>query len=250
MKKLLRKIAFGPSEEDQVRELLETRIAELERTDPNASSHRYHVRRYIETLARLPRVSAEILDLGGALGLFGEILPRFRPYRLSSGDAAQRAHPFDFDRDPFPFANSSFDIVLFMEVLEHLREDPMHALCEINRILRDDGLLVLTTPNIASWKSIRRALRQENPALFPPYMRNGGTDRHNREYTFAEVLRFVEDGGFRIEQAEAVDVYDHVPGAEPIPGFDAANRGDTTFCIARKSGSPKERRPGWLYWPA
>ncbi|MDQ3897249.1 MAG: class I SAM-dependent methyltransferase [Actinomycetota bacterium] len=47
-----------------------------------------------------------------------------------------------------PFRSASFDVVTFVEVLEHL---PTHlerlALEEIRRVLRPDGLLLLTTPH-------------------------------------------------------------------------------------------------------
>jgi 2-polyprenyl-6-hydroxyphenyl methylase/3-demethylubiquinone-9 3-methyltransferase len=43
------------------------------------------------------------------------------------------------------FKSSSFDLVWFTEVLEHLM-DTSQALTEIHRILKPEGLLVLTTP--------------------------------------------------------------------------------------------------------
>lgn len=44
------------------------------------------------------------------------------------------------------FPDASFDCVTFKEVIEHLCR-PVDALREINRVLRIDGYLVLTTPN-------------------------------------------------------------------------------------------------------
>lgn len=45
-----------------------------------------------------------------------------------------------------PFGDSSVDLVLVTEVIEHLRE-PERLLAEIRRVLRPDGRLILTTPN-------------------------------------------------------------------------------------------------------
>jgi SAM-dependent methyltransferase len=43
------------------------------------------------------------------------------------------------------FADSSFDLVLLLEVVEHL-EEPRRALAECGRVLRDDGRLLVTFP--------------------------------------------------------------------------------------------------------
>ena len=45
-----------------------------------------------------------------------------------------------------PFADDSFDIIVAIDVLEHLRDD-QPFLAEIWRILRPDGLAVVTVPN-------------------------------------------------------------------------------------------------------
>ena len=43
-----------------------------------------------------------------------------------------------------PFANDSFDIVNFCDVLEHLHH-PFLGLCEVNRVLKTGGLVILST---------------------------------------------------------------------------------------------------------
>src|SRR5580658_8582336 len=61
---------------------------------------------------------------------------------------------FDAERDVFPYAAASFDTVLCCELIEHLFNDPMHMMSEINRILKLGGHLLLTTPNIGSLRSV------------------------------------------------------------------------------------------------
>lgn len=48
-----------------------------------------------------------------------------------------------------PFADSSFDGVLLLDVIEHIR-NPLDALCELYRLLRPGGVAIVTTPNVNS----------------------------------------------------------------------------------------------------
>lgn len=45
-----------------------------------------------------------------------------------------------------PFANDTFDAVIMIEVIEHIEGD-REAVQEVTRVLKPDGVLVLTTPN-------------------------------------------------------------------------------------------------------
>lgn len=56
-----------------------------------------------------------------------------------------------------PFTDKTFDYVLLMEVVEHLR-NPYIVLSEINRIIKDGGYLIASTPNILNLKSRFRFL--------------------------------------------------------------------------------------------
>jgi len=55
------------------------------------------------------------------------------------------------------FGDNSFDYVLLLEVIEHLN-NPYSFMQELKRILKDNGTLILSTPNILSLKSRMRFL--------------------------------------------------------------------------------------------
>jgi SAM-dependent methyltransferase len=165
---------------------------------------------------------------------------------------------FDAEKDPFPYPDEQFATVLCCELIEHLYEDPMHLMAEVNRILRPGGHLVLTTPNIAALRGLAAILQGFHPGFFHAYIRpreDGQADaRHNREYTPAEIHRLLEISGFDVALLETGPFRD-----EPHPEFGwvvhlleryrlpADLRGDGIYAVGRKTGSVRERYPSWLY---
>ncbi|MGH8596539.1 MAG: glycosyltransferase, partial [Gammaproteobacteria bacterium] len=89
----------------------------------------------------------------------------------------------DVERDRFPFPDNHFDVALCCELIEHLREDPMHMLLELHRVLGWGGLVIVTTPNIASAFSVQEAMAGRSPNIYGLYNRQSHADRHSREYT-------------------------------------------------------------------
>lgn len=60
-----------------------------------------------------------------------------------------KAFQLDIDEEDFPFEEGYFDAIFAGEIIEHLF-DPDHLLDEIYRTLNEKGILVITTPNLAS----------------------------------------------------------------------------------------------------
>lgn len=58
----------------------------------------------------------------------------------------------NFEVAPLPFADDAVDVIIFNEVFEHLRIDPIFTFSEVNRVLKMQGTLLLSTPNLKSWR--------------------------------------------------------------------------------------------------
>ena len=58
----------------------------------------------------------------------------------------------DFEKKKIPLPNNSIDLIICLEVLEHLRQ-PDHFLKEIMRLLKKDSIAVFSIPNILSFSS-------------------------------------------------------------------------------------------------
>jgi SAM-dependent methyltransferase len=164
---------------------------------------------------------------------------------------------FNAESDPFPYQNEHFKTVLCCELLEHLPTDPMHMMAEIHRVLQPGGYLVLTTPNIASVRSIAAVLQGFHPQLFSTYLRpkDGETDaRHHREYTTTEIRQLLENSGFEVTRLETGPFRE-----EPKPELawvehlldryilSKEHRGEGIYAVGRKTGEVRERYPAWLY---
>ena len=115
-------------------------------------------------------------------------------------------HPCDVETEATPFPDDHFDLVLFNELFEHLRIDPIFTLKEVLRVLRPGGRLLLSTPNLRSFRGLRNlVLHDEGHAVsagvYRQYEKLGtlGHMGHVREYTTFEVADFLTRVGFQVE---------------------------------------------------
>jgi SAM-dependent methyltransferase len=164
---------------------------------------------------------------------------------------------FDAERDVFPYPNSHFTAIVCTELLEHLSLDPMHLMSEANRILKPGGFLILSTPNLCSYRGVGAVLQGEHPGHYQHYMRPGdGTPdpRHAREYAPAEMPRLFKAAGFKTKTLETgPQAWDPIPVDEGIAKlladhkFPTDLRGETIHAVGQKVGPVADRFPKWLY---
>lgn len=246
----------------------------------SASYAARHTTRFAKTLSMIPPGSAEksILEMGAYM----QITPALRlklnygyvrgcyygkagkvdhmTVRAESGEVFEcDVDHFDAEKDVYPYADTSFDTVVCCELIEHLNGDPMHLLAEVNRILKPGGHLLITTPNISSFRALSAILLGYHPSFFPAYIRprKEGEEpeaRHNREYVPMEMTLLMNDGGFDVERLETGEFLD-----EPHPEFAWIRhmldtyklhtdlRGDGIYVLGRKTGPVRRRWPEWLY---
>ncbi len=100
----------------------------------------------------------------------------------------------NIERMPLPMEDASVDIVLFLEVIEHLIHSPLQVLHEISRVLKPGGVLILTTDNAIRMVQIVKMLVGQN--IYWPYCRNAFGDRHNREYVAWEISDLLRGSGY------------------------------------------------------
>ena len=243
--------------------------------NPDALGYlRTHARRLLETLALTPvgNPQQKILELSSYLqipallhkyGRYGEILvtnwwegePREKPMSLRHAVTGEELHyrmrNVDVERDQLPFADGSIDVALSCELIEHLREDPLHMLVDLHRVLKWGGLLILTTPNIASAHSVRAVLGGGSPYIYGQYNRRSPADRHSREYTPEDVRIAMESAGFQVVRLLTSNIW-HEADEDLLARLDRTGvprdlRGDNIFAVGRKLSRKITRYPEELY---
>jgi SAM-dependent methyltransferase len=159
---------------------------------------------------------------------------------------------FNVENDVFPFADNSFDIVIFAEIIEHLLNDPCKVLREIHRVLKPQGRLILTTPNVARFENVAKMIAGEN--IYDPYSGYGPYGRHNREYNRHELIQLLQFEGFIAEQHFTADVHANHAAAftnaaklNQLVRFRSPDLGQYIFIRAYKNTAMPTKRPNWLY---
>ena len=108
---------------------------------------------------------------------------RFRPSRDFTFYAAD-LNDAAIEVPPGPIA-ARFDLIVFMEVLEHLYTPPDLILGYLASLLTDGGVIIVTTPNAVWLKNRLKMLRGKNP--FETLRPNRKDMGHIREYTKAKL---------------------------------------------------------------
>ena len=113
------------------------------------------------------------------------------------------------------FKENYFDIILFDDVIEHMVETDL-AIREIYRILSPDGVLLLSTPNLASWFNRLALLFGIQPAFSEVssekiYGRPGAeVVGHLRLFTLRALTQMLTQEGFTVSEIKS-SVFDALP---------------------------------------
>jgi SAM-dependent methyltransferase len=197
--------------EDQLREYYDRKADELDELSATYESpvpykRWFYQRRFeavMEALGAQPR--DEVLEIGCGSGYYTRALVQLGAHVTATDlapayvkQARALAPEADFrveDAQELSFADASFDRVLMTEVIEHV-QDPAMAIREAHRVLRQEGVLALSTPSRRAPMNVAYALKRR--------LRHFGFNEHLHEMTPGE-LRGILRPQFEIESFRRVN---------------------------------------------
>jgi 2-polyprenyl-3-methyl-5-hydroxy-6-metoxy-1,4-benzoquinol methylase len=158
-----------------------------------------------DLLAHVPTDARDILDIGCAAGLFGEMLKNRQECTVTGVEwdlelvrkARQRLDAVfhgDIEEMIDRGALREFDCIVCGDVLEHLN-NPWKVVKGLRRHLKKGGLFVASVPNIANWWILNEMLKGRWD--YVPFTTLSGT--HIRFFTRETLKECFEDAGYRIE---------------------------------------------------
>lgn len=100
----------------------------------------------------------------------------------------------DLDVNKLPYNDDHFDLIICAQVIEHLRNTD-YVLSEVNRVLKKDGFLILSFPNINQPLSILIQMFLDYPPIFAARYKAP----HIRDFTLRTMKIALYNNGFKIK---------------------------------------------------
>lgn len=176
--------------------------------------NRYYLqarRRYRDTFALVYPVLRQggksVLDMGGwEMGVISAPLARsVRSITISAPAQAIeerfgiRADTMDLLAPDFSLGGETFDVIFFLEILEHLPPPTDRVMKRLHGLLRPGGLLVMSVPNLAFWqKRLKFFFLGRSPLKMSDQRDPFGGYHHIRTYTYGECVTLLNRYGFRL----------------------------------------------------
>ncbi|MFT4927068.1 MAG: 2-polyprenyl-3-methyl-5-hydroxy-6-metoxy-1,4-benzoquinol methylase, partial [Phenylobacterium sp.] len=181
-------------------------------------------------ISRFIDAKASVLDIGGNPPMLAGLLKHHIGCRVTVADpqveifegfyANSGLHSINMDLLKHNGAEAealgTYDFVSFCEVFEHLTGNIIESIAVIDKLVAEDGLLYLTTPNQGSFSGLYGLLVKES-ALASKYTESVyeqyekyekyGYFGHVREYTGKEVVVFFQQHGYELVESKTIADY-------------------------------------------
>ena len=209
-------------------------------------------RQHIETFLKLSSPFKVVIDLGAGHGddlmSARKVMPDATLYAIEAYPSyiqelekgGVSVYPLNIEKDRLPFADSSVDVIIANQILEHVKEI-FWIFHEITRILRTGGNLIIGVPNLASLHNRMLLLFGKQPTQIQ------NDSAHVRGFTKSDLIKFLNIwGGYRLVQFRGSNFYPFPPIiAKPLASI-FPNMAWGIFFLLEKN---KEYNDEFIKWP-
>ena len=175
------------------------------------------VYRTFERVVTQLNLKGDLLDFGAGTGTLTQRLHTLNRFSsITAIDIMQR--PVELDNpvkwiswdlnDPINIPSKKFDVIVSAEVIEHL-ENPRAVAREWCRLLRPGGMLVFSTPNNESWRSLIALLLRGHFVAFSDTC----YPAHITALLRKDIVRILSEAGFSIPNF----IFTNVGGIPKLP---------------------------------
>jgi methionine biosynthesis protein MetW len=194
------------------------------------SNERYHIEQTekLERIVDLFEPCDKVLDVGCGDGWFGKRIIK---------EVGAEVHGVDISKDALKkaelsglkvkkqnlygnelsYPNNYFDAVLCGDIIEHLINTEFF-IRELRRVLKKNGFLILSVPNIAAYYNrflllagkLPLGIESASELVFPPVKaKDVYNTGHVRAYTKETITKLIQYHGFKIEDVKGVPIISH-----------------------------------------
>jgi 2-polyprenyl-3-methyl-5-hydroxy-6-metoxy-1,4-benzoquinol methylase len=155
-----------------------------------------HYRLYLDLLAAIYAPGKRLLDIGCGAGFFlkAAACSGWEANGTEISEAAAeyartitKVHVMQGKLEQLGMPTEKYDVVAMLDLLEHLFE-PLNTLREVNRIMKDGALLIISTPDV---HSLSRLFLGKAWAVLSPA-------EHQSYFSAATLSRALRQAGFRL----------------------------------------------------
>ena len=211
-REVLAKHTYGHRTEWMI-QVLNEKISGVDEKEPVSMNEKpisYYENVRNDLIPLIPNDARCILEVGCASGMTGRELKRRNGAFVAgielNATAATAAKNVlddvvhgDIEKIDLPYRDSSFDCILFADVLEHLI-DPLSTLIKVRRLLKKGGSVVASIPNV-QFHGVIHQLIEGNWT----YEKEGILDEtHLRFFTYKEIEKIFSQAGYSIQKVEEV----------------------------------------------
>lgn len=112
----------------------------------------------------------------------------------------------NIERQELPFEMNYFDLLICSEVIEHLTVEGKKVITGLMRVLKPEGWLILTTPNINSLKRLIQRITGKESEISQPGVSIYFS--HNHEYSIKELQTVIDSvSNLACREAQIISFY-------------------------------------------